>query len=334
MTPKPSVGGLFRLPAAIGEQASDWGYAAGWRLVRAAPEFVARNAFSAGAQLAARNGGPEQLRKNLARVLGVAPEQVPDGLIRASLASYARYWREAFRLPSMDHVELGKRLWVDDIEMAFDSLKFHGRGAILALPHSGNWDMAGVWLAQNYGTFATVAERLKPESLYNRFLAYRESLGFEVVPSAGGERSPFDVLADRLRDNRIVCLMADRDLTRTGVQVDFFGEPTRLPAGPAKLAIETGAALFPAHCWFEGDGWRTQIYPELDTSSGDVTAITQALADRFAVNIAAYPADWHMMQPQWLADLSDERRARLLGGLGAPPACGGERSDPGIGEAT
>ena len=113
-----------------------------------------------------------------------------------------------------------------------------GRGAVLALPHSGNWDMAGVWMAQNHGRFATVAERLKPESLYNRFLAYRESLGFEVVPCPGGERSPFDVLGDRLRDNGVVCLMADRDLTRTGVQVDFFGEPTRLPAGPAKLALE------------------------------------------------------------------------------------------------
>ena len=123
-----------------------------------------------------------------------------------------------------------------------------GRGAIMALPHSGNWDMAGVWLAQNFGTFTTVAERLKPESLYQRFLDYRESLGFEVLPLTGGERPPFEVLAERLRDNGIVCLMADRDLTRTGVQVDFFGEPTRMPAGPAKLAIETGAALLPAHC--------------------------------------------------------------------------------------
>ena len=194
MTPKPSVGGLFRLPAAIGEHASDWGYAAGWRLVRAAPEFVARNAFGAGAQLAARNGGPEQLRKNLARVLGVAPEEVPDGLIRASLASYARYWREAFRLPSMDHVELGKRLWVDDIEMAFDSLKIHGRGAILALPHSGNWDMAGVWLAQNYGTFATVAERLKPDSVWRDVMG---SLPYSIQRRALERRRNY--LADRLQ---------------------------------------------------------------------------------------------------------------------------------------
>lgn len=305
--------GLFRHPGAWGDQLTDWGYASGWRLVRAAPEFLARNAFGVGARFAALNGGPEQLRRNLARVIGVAPERVPATLIHASLASYARYWREAFRLPSMDHAELGQRLSVQDIELVWSALE-HGRGAVLALPHSGNWDMAGVWLVQNYGTFATVAERLKPESLYNRFLAYRERLGFEVVPLSGGDRPPFDVLCDRLLANGVVCLMADRDLTRTGIQVDFFGEPTRLPAGPAKLALQTGAALFPAHCWFEGDGWGIRVYPEVDTSSGDVATITQSLAERFARNIAAHPADWHMMQPQWLADLSDERRARLLGG--------------------
>jgi len=208
-------------------------------LVPAAPEVLGRNALGAGAYLAARNGGPEQLRKNLARVIGVAPEEVPDSLIRASLASYARYWREAFRLPSMDHVELGRRLDVENIETVWAAMEKNGRGAVLALPHSGNWDMAGVWMVQNHGRFATVAERLKPESLYNRFLAYRESVGFEVVPTSGGERPPFDVLCDRLRDNGVVCLMADRDMTRNGVQVDFFGEPSRLPAGPAKLALNT-----------------------------------------------------------------------------------------------
>ncbi|MCV7150254.1 phosphatidylinositol mannoside acyltransferase [Mycolicibacterium pyrenivorans] len=309
--PKSDRGSWLPTTGSLGAQLSDWGYAAGWQVVRSVPELVARNAFGAGAHFFARNGGPEQLRRNLARVIGETPERVPDELIRASLASYARYWREAFRLPSMDHAELGRRLSVQDIEMVWTSMEKHGRGAVLALPHSGNWDMAGVWMVQNHGRFATVAERLKPESLYNRFLAYRESLGFEVVPLSGGERPPFDVLCDRLRDNGVVCLMADRDLTRSGVQVDFFGEPTRLPAGPAKLALSTGAPLFPAHCWYEGDGWGIRVYPQLDTSSGDVTVITQALADRFAANIAAHPADWHMLQPQWLADLSDERRARL-----------------------
>ena len=140
----------------------------------------------------------------------------------------------------------------------------------MALPHSGNWDMAGVWMVQHFGTFTTVAERLKPESLYQRFIDYRESLGFEMLPLTGGERPPFEVLTERLRDNGIVCLMADRDLTRSGVQVDFFGEPTRMPAGAAKLAIETGAALLPTHCYNTRDSWVFDVSGPLDTSSGDV----------------------------------------------------------------
>ena len=302
----------------FGDNLTDWGYATGWLMVRAMPEVLARNAFDAGARYAARGGGPEQLRKNLARVIGTTPAGVPDALIRASVASYARYWREAFRLPTMNQAALAERL--DRVFIGaekFDVALAGGRGAVMALPHSGNWDMAGVWLAQKYGTFTTVAERLKPESLYDRFIAYRESLGFEVLPLTGGNRPPMEVLAERLEANRFVCLMADRDLTRSGVQVDFFGEPTRLPAGPARLALETGAPLHPAHVYYDGDDCVVQIDDALDASSGDVTVITQALADRFAVNIAAHPQDWHMLQPQWLADLSAQRRARLEGKDGA-----------------
>ena len=299
-------------PVLSHEGLADWGYAAGWRIVRAMPESLARNVFGVGARYAARGGGPEQLRKNLARVIGTTPAEVPDALMRASVASYARYWREAFRLPTMNQAALATRLDRVFIGAAnFADAHRRGRGAVIALPHSGNWDMAGVWLAQNYGTFTTVAERLTPESLYDRFIAYRESLGFEVLPLTGGPRPPMEILAERLRANRFVCLMADRDLTRSGVQVDFFGEPTRLPAGPARLAIETGAPLHPAHVFYDGEDCVVQIDDALDTSSGDVGVITQALADRFAVNIAAHPADWHMLQPQWLADLSAQRRARL-----------------------
>jgi KDO2-lipid IV(A) lauroyltransferase len=296
----------------LGSRMTDWGYAAGWRMVRAMPETAARNAFDAAALYASRNGGPDQLRKNLARVIGVAPNDVPDSLMRASLASYARYWREAFRLPAMDHHAIGRQLadtvtGQEHVEAALAT----GRGLVAALPHSGNWDMAGVWMVQTHGRFTTVAERLKPESLYRRFVDYRESLGFEVIPLSGGEQPPFALLTERLTDNKAVCLMAERDLSRTGVQVDFFGEPTRMPAGPAKLAIATGAALLPVHCWYERDACRVEFYPPADCSSGDVGVVTQALADVFARNIAEHPADWHMLQPQWLADLSDERRARL-----------------------
>ncbi len=304
----------FKVPgmSLLDGRATDWGYAAGWMMVRAMPEPFARTAFDAAARYAARGGGPEQLRKNLARVLGVAPAEVPAALIRAALRSYARYWREAFRLPAMDHAKLARKFddKVTGKEHLVDALAA-GRGFILALPHSGNWDMAGVWLVHTHGRFTTVVERLKPESLYRRFVAYRESLGFEVLPLSGGQHPPFDLLAQRLTENRPVCLMAERDLTRSGVPVDFFGEPTRMPAGSAKLAIATGAALLPVHCWFTDDGWGFKVHSPLDCSSGDVAVITQALADRFAADIAAHPADWHMLQPQWLADLSDAHRARL-----------------------
>ena len=152
--------------------------------------------------------------------------------------------------------------------------------------------------------------------------AYARSLHEAVAAASMLATTSFDgalrrsVLAERLRDNRFVCLMADRDLTRSGVQVDFFGEPTRLPAGPAKLAIATGAPLHPAHVYYDGDDCVVMIGDEIDTGSGDVGRITQALADRFAENIAAHPQDWHMLQPQWLADLSPERRARLESGAG------------------
>ena len=176
----------------VTSKATDWAYATGWMAVRAMPEFAARRAFDTGARYAARRGGPEQLRKNLARVIGARPADVPDALMRASLASYARYWREAFRLPTMDHralaLEIDKTFRGADI---MDAAIAAGRGAVLALPHSGNWDMAGVWRVQTRGTFTTVAERLQPESLYKRFIDYRESLGFEVLPLSGGTSATF-----------------------------------------------------------------------------------------------------------------------------------------------
>ncbi|MFI6043573.1 phosphatidylinositol mannoside acyltransferase [Nocardia sp. NPDC051321] len=301
----------------IGERLSDVGYAAGWRLVRALPESTARRLFDFGADRVAgkanrafrAGGAPNQLRRNLARVIGGTPSDVPDELIRASIRSYARYWREAFRLPSMDHAAIGNELVLEG-KSHLEAGLAAGRGAVLVLPHSGNWDMAGVWLVQNHGTFATVAERLKPESLAERFLDYRRSLGFEVIPLTGAAQSPFGQLANRLRENKAICLMGERDLTGRGVPVTFFGERTWLPAGAAKLAIETGAPLLPVHTWFTDDGWGMKVYPPVDVSGG-VAAATQALADRFAANIAEHPADWHMLQPMWEGDLSEERLAKI-----------------------
>ncbi len=303
----------------------DLGYALAWRLVRALPEPVAAGGFRAGADLAARRGGPgvRQLRANLARVLGHQVGPGPglveagrgpvglDELVAAGMRSYARYWREAFRLPTMDPVALHDRIdpevvGVEHLDRALDA----GRGVVAALTHSGNWDVAGVWLVEALrrrgrpATFATVAERLRPESLYDRFVDYRVGLGFEVLPADAGART-VATLAARLRAGGVVCLVADRDLTGAGTPVEFFGAPASMPAGPAQLALRTGAALLPFGGWFTESGWGLRFHPPIEAAAPGgpaAGAATQALVDVFAREIATHPADWHMLQPIWTAD--------------------------------
>lgn len=300
--------------SALTERLTDTGFAVGWRAVRILPAKMADTLFSVGGDIAAARGkgGVAQLRSNLARVVPQADSDELDELTKKAMRSYARYWQEAFRLPSMDHDDIARRFGAG-VEGAenLDAALRAGNGAILALPHSGNWDAAGVWVVKTYGQFATVAERLKPESLYQRFVDYRESLGFEILPLTGGARV-FPILAQRLRENKIVCLLADRDLTKSGVPVSFFGEETRMPAGPAWLAARTGAALLPMTTWFTEDGWGMRIHPRIRVNGREeIAAATQLLADVFAGDIAGHPADWHMLQKLWLSDLSDERRERL-----------------------
>lgn len=296
----------------LGEKAADYGYRAGWAIVRRAPEKMARRTFDrAGSVAGKRKGGPEQLRKNLARVIGTTPAGVPEDLMVAAMQSYARYWREAFRLPTTDPDEIvASTNMSPDTRALLDDAVGRGRGVLFALPHKANWDLCGVWLVKNFGRFSTVAERLKPESLFERFVEYRESLGFEVFPLTGGEQPPFPILEQRLRDGGLVCLLGDRDLSKNGVPVTFFGEPTRMPAGPAKLAISTGAALLAVDHAYDSPVTSEIRLTEVDTA-GTVAEVTQRVADAFEVSIRRTPQDWHMLQPLWEADWSAERRERL-----------------------
>jgi KDO2-lipid IV(A) lauroyltransferase len=179
----------------------------------------------------------------------------------------------------------------------------------------GNWDQAGAWIvAQGAGTISTVMERLKPESLYEKFVAFREGLGMEVLPASGGSTRPFGILAQRLRAGKVVVLVADRDVTGSGIEVDFFGEKCMMQPGSAALAIQTGAALMPAILWFDGDGWGVRIgpeipVPELASRKDQVAAMTQEVARFFEDGIREHPQDWHMLQPLFLADLDPERLA-------------------------
>lgn len=290
------------------ERAVDAGFAAGWAAVKALPEPLVAAGFRAAGDRSARRGGKgaTRLRANLRRVVPAATEAELTALTRRGMRSYARYWQEAFRLPVIgpDRIRAGTDFHGADV---LDKAIADGRGVVCALPHMGNWDAAGVWLVDHGARFTTVAERLKPESLYERFVAYREGLGMEVVPLTGGDRPPADVLAERLRAGGVVCLLGDRDLTKRGVDVTFFGETARMPAGPALLAATTGAALLPVGLWFTPTGWGVRVHPAVELTGvrlrERVTSATQALADTFAAEIAGHPQDWHMLQRLWLADL-------------------------------
>lgn len=288
-----------QVAALLQGRATDAAYAGGWALVRALPEPVAHRLFLAGADLAHRRGGKgvERLRSNLARV---APDRDLEALTRDGLRSYARYWCEVFRLPvtSTERVVSGMHT-VDEHRLR--EAVASDRGTILALPHSGNWDQAGAWCGATGVRFTTVAERLKPESVYDRFVAFRESLGMEVLPLTGGDRPTFDVLVERLEGGGTLCLLSDRDLTARGVDVQFFGATARMAAGPATLALRTGATLIPTTLSFREDGWECVFHPEV--AHTDVPAMTQAVASAFQKAIARHPQDWHMLQRLWLDDL-------------------------------
>lgn len=293
----------MRLPSSR-EDVAALGYIAGWRFVGLLPDRLVRRAADLAADRVSGNGhGPTQLRRNLARVVGCAPDDVPDALVRASMRSYLRYWVEAFRLPRMVGPELvdAAGSHIDGLGI-FEDARAHGRGIIMVLTHSGNWDMAGVWLVDRVGGFTTVAERLRPEELYDAFVNFREGLGFTVLPLTGGE-PPMEGLRERLRAGGVVCLLGERDLGGHGVEVDFFGERTTMPAGAAQLARETGAALHVVHTHFVGrDGWGIVLHPEIPVEGRELADIVQDQATWMESDIAAHPADWHMLQPVWLAD--------------------------------
>ncbi|MEU5418830.1 phosphatidylinositol mannoside acyltransferase [Streptomyces sp. NPDC020799] len=291
------------------EKLTDALYGLGWATVRKLPEPVA---VALGRRIAdtvwkRRGKGVLRLEANLARVLPDAGPGRLAQLSRAGMRSYTRYWMESFRLPAWSAERIREGFSPEDLHRLEEGLA-SGRGVVLALPHMGNYDLAGAWVTTRLGVpFTTVAERLKPESLYDRFVAYREGLGMEVLPHAGG--SAFGTLARRLRSGGLVCLVADRDLSSSGIEVKFFGEAAKMPAGPAMLAVQTGALLLPVTLWYDSSPvMRGKIHapvevPETGTRAEKAAVMTQQLADAFASGIAEHPQDWHMLQRLWLADL-------------------------------
>ena len=287
-------------------------FAAGWGAVRRMPAPAARGMFKLMADQAwLRHGDSvQQLEKNLRRVVPDASARELRELSRESMRSYLRYWNEVFRLPDLSPEEIVSSVRPQGVEHMIAAMEA-GKGAVLATPHMGNWDHAAAWVTLEHYSFTTVVERLKPEGLYERFLDFRRSLGMEILPLTGGE-SPFRALLDRARAGGMVVLVGDRDLSQTGLPVTFFGEEARMPRGPAALSLATGAPLLPATIWYDGTytGLRINepiVAPEDLSKADKILHLTQQMADVFEAGIAEHPADWHMLQPLWTADLDPRR---------------------------
>jgi lauroyl/myristoyl acyltransferase len=284
-----------------------YAYRAGAGLARLLPEPVgaalARGATRIGSGLMTERR--KQVARNLRRVHGPGfsgPEL--HRAVAATFDSYGRYFYELFRLPTYEPEWIESHFRCPGIEHIAAGVA-EGRGAVLALPHLGNWDFAGAWLALQGYRVTVVAEPVEPPELFDWFVETRARLGMRVVPL--GPAAGTEVLK-AVHANEVVCLLADRDLTGDGVEVEFFGERTTLPGGPALVALRGGAPLLPAGCYFRDHGsHETTILPPVPTArSGrirdDLARVTQDLAHRFEDLIRVAPTHWHLLQPNWPSD--------------------------------
>ncbi|QCB93679.1 phosphatidylinositol mannoside acyltransferase [Cellulomonas shaoxiangyii] len=312
-------------------------YQLAWRYGHRVPGPVVRavTTVAADATWARRGAGVRRLEANLARVRPDLDPRALRRLSRAGMRSYLRYFGEVFTLRRLTTDQLAARVRVTGADNVLPHLDA-GRQVVLALAHMGNWDLAGAWSTQHLAPVTTVAERLQPEELFEEFVAFRESLGLAILPLTGGG----DVFRELMRVVRtgpgLLPLLADRDLTARGVEVDLFGHRARVAAGPAALAVSSGAPLVPTAVTYErlrgarrraaGGPWGVVIsfLPAVELQAGvprseQVRAATQAWVDQVAEAIRARPQDWHMLQRVFVADLDPARDAAVRGDA-APPA--------------
>ena len=277
-------------------------YFFGWSIVRRISEKSAKALFSnLGAWMYGRNGkSVDRLRSNLSRVFPkLAPKDL-EVLVRRGVLSYMRYWMETFRSPDWDRERILSTVTVSNEHLLLDPINNHS-GVVVSLPHAGNWDHAGSYFCIRGAQLVTVAEVLKPRALFEKFLAYRQAIGMEVLPL---DSRAFPTLMQRARDGKLIALVADRDLSSSGIDVQFFGGVARMPAGPAIVAIRTGIPLVTAFVSYTETGIHVDLkeiaIPDGVDEAARVKATVQLCADNFAEGIKAFPHDWHMMQRIWV----------------------------------
>jgi lauroyl/myristoyl acyltransferase len=282
-----------------------WGYRSAEWLAMSLPERTGRRVFETLGRVAHRrlHGVRATVAANQARVLGAEPSDARvDHATREAFELYARFWFDAFRIRTMPEREFNERivvLGVENIDRALEA----GKGCVCALPHMGNWDAAGHWFGANGYRIAAVAEELRPPRLYELFLRHREELGMRIV-GLTKEGHVGQQLKQLLSENWMVALVADRDLTGRGTEVEMFGATRRVPAGPALLSLSSGAPLVVCPVYTRDDGWEVRIEEPLEIERTgvireDVAALSRLMAERFERAIAAKPTDWHMFQPAW-----------------------------------
>jgi phosphatidylinositol dimannoside acyltransferase len=279
------------------------------------PEPVSRAAAAGVVWAMARRGGSAVAmnERHLGRVLA---SECPDGVVpdealirrwtRRSFAEYGRYWVDGARLPYTEPDEVVARMRFEhDGEQIVRDAMAQGRGVIMALPHVGSWEWGGAWLALEDMPMTAVVERVESERLFEWFVAQRAEMGLTAVPLGDGSSA---VILRTLKAGGLVGLVSDRDLVGNGIEVEFFGETTTMPAGPATLALRTGAQLVTGAVYSgPGRDHRALVQPPLDTTRQgslrqDVSRLTQGIATRFEGLIRQAPDQWHVFQPLWLAD--------------------------------
>ncbi len=283
------------------ERLTAWGYFAAWRILRALPEgFVYSTAYKISDRITQRNGvGVKRLRANLSRTVPTISNLDLDLLIYKAMRSSMRYWCDVFRFPDWSKARIQNTVTSTNEHLLLDAIAA-GSGAIVTLPHVGNYDHAAAYFCGKGARLVTVAEHLKPEALFKKFMSYRQAFGMESLPL---DSRVIPTLTLRLRSGCVVALAADRDLSNSGIDVIFFGGPARMPAGPAVLALKTGAPLIGAMISYTETGIHIDFemlpIPTTGSESERVAQIVQSSADLFAKGIARHPQDWHMMQRIW-----------------------------------
>jgi KDO2-lipid IV(A) lauroyltransferase len=278
-------------------------YLFAWKLIAVLPEKLAyKFANYVSDQIYNKNGqGIKRLRSNYGRVMPEYPAQKLEELTKMGMRSYLRYWFDTFRLSKWSKKRIISTTQVIRENLLRDPIQSK-LGCIVALPHAGNWDHAAAYFCSTGITVTAVVQKLKPEAIFKKFLAYRESIGIEAISH---KEKTIPILTQRLQEGKLIALVADRDMSRNGIEVNFFGRTSKMPSGPAILAIKTGSPLITAYVRYTFGGIEI-IFDEIVMPVGSATEeeqiklITQSIADNFAKRIKEYPVDWHMLQRIWV----------------------------------